>query len=317
MIHEHEVIGTVARLNLGMNNDRVAKPALEFCISVFNINGNIVQDEAFTCALPFDSISVTVNGKKHKDWLEQLIKTEWIWGFPDGFKNKVVRVKYHYDDKTVRTNEIKNFTPVDQSTAEEERPDTITYQSAETIVSEIDFIDYPKGLTVHSDSKTCNSSMYRVDIFEYSQPYTVELERLEHVWKMYDNLFICGVGEIIPATKNELVQILGEPVDYPVDKSVWNWDIKMNIIVEGENELGQPEVASEAYILQVYDYTDGQGIEPDEMYRYHIGGIPMVEGDTDYPMLTGNEIYSQMPLKLFKAFIAKKLLELRGNDIQG
>ena len=335
MIQEKELLGVVAKLNLGLNRDRVAKPSLGACISVYDVKENIVRDECFVCDLPFDSLSVTINGKKHKDWLEQMIKTEWIQGFPVGYVNKVVKIKYHYDDKSIETETIPvppeenegegisepaaivpDQLPVSKSNPELNSNATtsaepISYQRAELIVSEIDFLDYPDGFTLHSNSKTSNTWMYRPDVFEFSTPYEVTLERLDNYPDECVN--ISGQGELIATTKNELEQVFGAPVDFAVDKSVYEWILKMTATHSTMNDFGQVETYRESYLLTVYDYSKGAGIEPDELYHYQIGGIPMLEGDEENPMISGNDVYTEMPLKLFKAIVAHKILELRNN----
>ena len=39
----------------------------------------------------------------------------------------------------------------------------------------------------------------------------------------------------------------------------------------------------------------------------------MLEGDKKHPMIAGNDVYKEMPLKLFKAKLINKILEIRNN----
>lgn len=316
MIHEIELIGIMAKMYLGLSNGKHAEPSLHCCISVYDMNSeseNIVRDSVFVCNIPFSNLSITMNGKTYKDWLEQMIKKEWILGFPDGYVNKAVKIKYHYDDKDVKKETLK--IPLRINEAEEDAPQesttkTVNYDRVKLIVSEIDFLDYLYGFTLHSDSTISNTNIYRPNLFEYSEPYEVIFENLQDY---PDNFFsIAEKGDLL-ATKNELEQVLGAPVDFKVDKSKYQWIVKMTAKTTLVDVNGLEEPYTESYLFTVYDYSKGQELNEDDLYHYHIGGCYMLEGDKKHPMIAGNDVYKQMPLKLFKAKLMNKILEIRNN----
>ena len=180
-----------------------------------------------------------------------MIKKEWILGFPDGYVNKAVKIKYHYDDKDVKKETLTIPLRTEEDTTQELTTKTVNYDCVKFIVSEIDFLDYPYGFTLHSDSTVSNTNIYRPNLFEYSEPYEVIFENLTNY---PDNFFsISGEGNLL-ATKNELEQVLGAPVDFKVDKSKYQWIVKMTAKNKLVDVNGLEELYTESYLFTIYDY---------------------------------------------------------------
>lgn len=317
MIHEHELLGIVAKLNLRTHMGRNSTPCLGCCIRVYDMNNedeNIIRDDCFVCDFPFDSLSITINGETHKDWLEQMVKNEWITGFPDGYTDKTVKIKYHYDEKSVERKDISIPIKVTEDENDHDLIDTtekhVSYETAELIVSEIDFLDYKGGFTLKSNSTKRNTYAHFVDIFKFATPYEVTFENLQD----YPNKYISTshVGDLL-ATKNELEQVLGTHVGFKVDKSKYYWIVKMTAKRMLTDNDSSEKPYTESYLFTVYDYSKNHELDEDEMYRYSIGGCRMLEGDENNPMIIGNDVYRQLPLKLFKAKLMNKILDIRNN----
>ena len=239
-----ELLGIINSFKFIKNHEN--ENTIELYISVYGFrpDGKILNN-IIKCQLPMKNITFFLDGKQFNDVFSGIL--EWgTWMGAERLKGLFVIIKYEFDEQGLIVREIK---PCDNSCK---------------IVSS----DKKYNTDVYLKSwKNLPYLTKTGELFQYVYPYSVKVESVSK--EKFNLCGSCGIGEFPPITKNEIKNIIGEPLVGNFDKTVNEWLTVVTITRESDIE-GDDKLYSEQYLFKIYDYKHPK-IKDDELFEYHIG----------------------------------------------
>ena len=235
-----ELLGIINSFNFIKNYEN--ENTIELYISVYGFrpDGKILN-KIINCQLPMKNITFFLDGKKFNDVFSGIL--EWgTWRGVERFKGLFVIIKYEFDEEGLIVREIKPFDNSCKIVSSDKKYNTDVYLKSWKKLSYL--------------TKTG-------ELFQYAYPYSVKVESVSE--EKFNLSGSCGIGEFPPITKNEIKNIIGEPLVGNFDKTVNEWLAVMTLTKDDV-----PEPVVEQYLFEVYDYKHPE-IKDDELYEYHIG----------------------------------------------
>jgi len=231
-----ELLGIINSFNFIKNYQ--GENTIELYVSAYGFrpDGKILNN-IMNCQLPMKNLTFFLDGKQFNDVFSGIL--EWgTWRGAKRFKGLFVIIKYEFDEEGLIIREIK---PCDNSckiVSSDKKYNTDVYLKT-----------WKKSPYL---TKTC-------DLFQYVSPYSLKVESVSK--EKFNLSGSCGIGEFPPITKNEIKNIIGEPLVGNFDKTVNKWLTVITIANESN---------SEQYLFEIYDYKHPQ-IKDNELFEYHIG----------------------------------------------